>query len=54
MAEEKMPDAKKPVGRRGKFLARVMGFAHRPLYKAVATQLALTEKDEIGNIGLGP
>ena len=53
MAEGKMPDAKKPVGLRGRLLARFMGFAHRPLYKAVAAQLALTEKDEHIEIGYG-
>lgn len=30
-----------------------MGFAHRPLYKAVATQLSLTQKDEYIEIGFG-
>jgi len=53
MAEEKMSDAKKPVGLKGRLLARFMGFAHRPLYKAVSMQLALTEEDTYIEIGFG-
>ena len=53
MAEERMPDVKKPAGFRGRVLARFMGFAHRPLYKAVAEQLALTEEDDYFEIGYG-
>jgi ubiquinone/menaquinone biosynthesis C-methylase UbiE len=53
MAEEEVSAVKKPVGLKGRLVARFMGFAHRPLYKAVAAQLALTEEDDFIEIGYG-
>ena len=53
MAEEELSALEKPVGLRGRLVARFMGFAHRSLYKAVAAQLALTEEDDFIEIGYG-
>jgi ubiquinone/menaquinone biosynthesis C-methylase UbiE len=53
MADEEMSTAKKPVGLRGRLVARFMGWAHGSLYRAVAKQLALTEEDEFIDIGYG-
>ena len=53
MAEEEPSTAKKPVGLKGRLVARFMGFAHGSLYKAVAAQLALTEEDDFIEIGYG-
>lgn len=53
MAGEEASAVKKPVGLKGRLVARFMGFAHRSLYKAVAEQLALTEEDEFIDIGYG-
>jgi ubiquinone/menaquinone biosynthesis C-methylase UbiE len=53
MAEEEASAVKKPVGLRGRLVARFMGFAHGPLYKAVAAQLALTEEDDFFEVGYG-
>ena len=53
MAEEEMSSIKKPVGLKGRLVARFMGFAHRSLYKAVAEQLVLKEEDEFIEIGYG-
>ena len=53
MAEERVSATKKPVGLKGRLVARFMGFAHRSLYKAVAAQLALTEEDDFIEIGYG-
>ena len=41
MAGEKISGAKKPVGIGGRLNARMMGFVHRPLYKAAAGLLEL-------------
>ncbi len=53
MAEEEPSTVKKPVGLKGRLVARFMGFAHGSLYKAVAAQLALTEEDDFIEIGYG-
>ena len=53
MAEEEPSAVKKPVGLKGRLVARFMGFAHGSLYKAVAAQLALTEEDDFIEIGYG-
>jgi ubiquinone/menaquinone biosynthesis C-methylase UbiE len=53
MAEEEVSAFKKPVGLKGRLVARFMGFVHRSLYKAVAAQLALTEEDDFIEIGYG-
>ncbi|NOQ53589.1 MAG: methyltransferase domain-containing protein, partial [Thermoplasmata archaeon] len=53
MAEEEASAMKKPVGLKGRLVARFMGFAHGSLYKAVAAQMELTEEDDYIEIGYG-
>ena len=51
--KEKLSQGAKPIGFKGRIIARLMAIAHRTIYKNVAAALNLQPEDDYLEIGCG-